>query len=383
MSAMQTKLSPELVELQEKGFSISICDGYYMMENIPYLNSNKELNGGVLILPITSNPSHVVHFQGEFPCDDKGNSLEFLRHQTTGRALTAGVLSNFAFSNQPQGGLRGHAQIFIHYYNVISAYAQALFPGAKATSVKADWKLGESQLKYCDTNTSKSYISSVSNKLRGQKVAIIGLGGTGSYILDHVTKTPVDEIHMFDDDVFDQHNAFRCPGAHDESVFDKNIGKVEYLYQIYSKMHGGLIPNQVKIDQSNLSFLDDIDYVFLCIDNPVPKSFILSYLEKHEIPFVDVGITVDIVEDRLHGLVRNTSSSKANPSSYKKRISTETGVDDAYASNIQISELNSLNADLAVLRWKKFSGFYDDQLGEHNTTFVINTGQVIHEDYPA
>ena len=41
----------------------------------------------------------------------------------------------------------------------------------------------------------------------------MGLGGTGSYVLDLVAKTPVWEIHLFDGDAFLQHNAFRSPGA--------------------------------------------------------------------------------------------------------------------------------------------------------------------------
>ncbi len=43
-------------------------------------------------------------------------------------------------------------------------------------------------------------------------MAIIGVGGTGSYILDLIAKTSVKEIHLFDGDTFDSHNAFRSPG---------------------------------------------------------------------------------------------------------------------------------------------------------------------------
>ena len=46
-----------------------------------------------------------------------------------------------------------------------------------------------------------------------KKIIILGLGGTGSYILDLVAKTPVKEIHLYDGDTFYQHNAFRSPGA--------------------------------------------------------------------------------------------------------------------------------------------------------------------------
>jgi len=51
----------------------------------------------------------------------------------------------------------------------------------------------------------------ITRRLELEKVAIIGLGGTGSYILDLVAKTPVKEIHLFDADALLNHNAFRHP----------------------------------------------------------------------------------------------------------------------------------------------------------------------------
>ena len=46
-----------------------------------------------------------------------------------------------------------------------------------------------------------------------KKVVIVGLGGTGGYLLDLLAKTPIEEIHLYDDDIFGTHNAFRAPGA--------------------------------------------------------------------------------------------------------------------------------------------------------------------------
>lgn len=67
----------------------------------------------------------------------------------------------------------------------------------------------ETVFQYIDTNSSRANIEMINMKLERQKIAIIGLGGTGAYILDMVAKTPVKEIHLFDGDSFDQHNAFR------------------------------------------------------------------------------------------------------------------------------------------------------------------------------
>ncbi len=43
-----------------------------------------------------------------------------------------------------------------------------------------------------------------------------------------------------------------------------------------------------------------------------------------------------------------------------------------YASNIQIAELNALNACLAVIKWKQLSGFYQDLEHEHHLTYSTN-----------
>src|SRR3546814_19976378 len=64
----------------------------------------------------------------------------------------------------------------------------------------------ESPFVYLDTASTRAGIGEVAQKLEGERVAIIGLGGTGSYVLDQVAKTPVERIDLFDDDDFLQHN---------------------------------------------------------------------------------------------------------------------------------------------------------------------------------
>jgi tRNA A37 threonylcarbamoyladenosine dehydratase len=61
----------------------------------------------------------------------------------------------------------------------------------------------------------------LSAKFVNDVVAVIGLGGTGAYVLDFLVKTPVREIRAFDLDVFHVHNAFRPPGRLDESELGK------------------------------------------------------------------------------------------------------------------------------------------------------------------
>ena len=44
-----------------------------------------------------------------------------------------------------------------------------------------------------------------------------------------------------------------------------------------------------------------------------------------------------------------------------------------YRSNIQVADLNALNATLAVIRWKQYFGFYQDYFSFFQTTFTVGT----------
>ena len=49
----------------------------------------------------------------------------------------------------------------------------------------------------------------------------------------------------------------------------------------------------------------------------------------------------------------------------------ETNDADPYDTNIQVADLNCLNAALAVMKWEKLYGFYADLEQERNTTYSI------------
>ena len=55
--------------------------------------------------------------------------------------------------------------------------------------------------------------------------------------------------------------------------------------------------------------------------------------------------------------------------------------DDApgeYERNPQLAELNALNAALAVIKWKKVRGFYNDLTQEFNCEYVIDGNKLMN-----
>jgi hypothetical protein len=202
-------------------------------------------------------------------------------------------------------------------------------------------------------------------------------------VLDLAAKTPVKKIHLYDGDIFLQHNAFRSPSAPSGQELRARQSKVAYFKNIYSKIHRGLVEHAVHLTAGNVDELRGMDFVFVCLDKGEPKKLIVEKLEEFNIPFVDVGMGLDLTEGALGGIVRVTTSTAQKRDHFRSRVSFEdTPGNDDYNRNIQIADLNALNAALAVIKWKKIFGFYRDLKQEHHNQFSIDTNLLLNEDRP-
>jgi len=391
MLLAQINRSQDLKQLVDEGFEIEVKGGHLIVHHIPYVNSSRQIKYGKLITTLSLNnditlrpDNHVISFMGEYPCNKDGSIITAIQHGNTNHKLCDGIVMNYSFSNKPPNG-------YDNYYHKITQYAEIISAPAKSIDKKVTARTfkvlvcseDESVFLYTDSNSSRANINQLNEKFKGQRIGIIGLGGTGSYILDLVAKTPVDEILLFDSDEFLQHNAFRSPGAASIDVLNKQMKKVDYYSSVYSQMRRGIISHSEKITESNIDLLKGLSYVFVCIDSNNARSMIISRLKQFGITFIDVGLGVNIVDENLIGTLRVTVGTSAKYDHIPNRIGAAETDDNEYATNIQIADLNALNALIAVVKWKKLSGFYQDLKEEHNSTFTINTGQLIHEDHTA
>lgn len=242
-------------------------------------------------------------------------------------------------------------------------------------------KIEDNSFQYQDLNSSRAGINHVGEKLKGQKIAIIGLGGTGSYILDLISKSPVAEIHIYDDDTFHTHNAFRAPGAASKEALDNSIEKVIYFHDIYSKIHKGVKAHNYRVTSEVIrTEFEDYDFVFICIDaNENKREMLLKLIEKG-IPFIDCGIAVDEVEGSLNGTIRLTTLTPDKNDHIDKRVHFNSPEKDVYDSNIQIAELNAFNATLAIIKWKRILGFYHNHENEHHSTYMFNCNSLSNDE---
>lgn len=391
MSQQLINHSVDLQQLLNDGYNIEIRSNYLLIKDVPYVNSRKEIGLGILVSElslagnVTTTPSnHIVYFIGSYPCNKDGSEIGQIRHQSTPKEIDCGFVANHSFSSKPPNGYKDYYEKMTTYAAIISSPAQSIDPCVTAKTFRViEPEEDESVFNYIDTASSRVGINVVTKKLEIGKIGIVGLGGTGSYILDLVAKTPVREIHLFDGDKFLQHNAFRSPGAPSIDELRKVKSKAVFFQEQYSKMHRHIIAHNYFIDASNVDKLCEMDFVFLCLDRGGVKKLITEKLKDSGISFIDVGMGVYQTNGSLGGVLRVTSSSAEQHEHIKAkgRIPFSDGDDNnAYSQNIQIADLNALNATLAVIKWKKQFGFYLDLEKEYHSTYTIDGNTMINDD---
>lgn len=393
MSQQLISLSGDLKRLRDEGYGLEVKTSHLLVRDVPFLNNKKEVCLGILVMPLTlagdqttAPDTHQAYFIGEKPCNEDGSPIDKIINSSTQADFGNGVVIDHSFSAKP----KSNDGRYLDYYEKVTAYIAMLSGPAQAINPLVTSKTyavvestdSDSPFKYLDTSTSRAQIGAVSKKLEVKKVAVIGAGGTGGYVIDLIVKVPIKEIHIFDGDLFHQHNAFRAPGCASLEDLKEKLPKAKYYEEKYSKMRHGVHGHVQYVDESNISQLKEMDFVFICIDSGPSKKQIIEGLESFGISFVDVGMGIFLVDNQLGGVIRTTTSTPAMRSHVheKNRIPFSANDENEYNKNIQIGELNALNASIAVIKWKKLLGFYLDLEEEHSSTFTIDGNFLSNED---
>lgn len=377
----------DLQRLRDEGYFVRIKGGALVMHDVPYVNAQKEVKLGTLVSGLTlagdetrRPDTHVIYFDGDFPCEADGRPMSQIAHQTVNQSFGNGVTTRHSFSSKPEGGYVDHHHKMATYATMLSGPAAVLQPGTTPRVFREPEDEEESVFNYLDNASSRVGVGGLAERFKRECVAIVGAGGSGAYVLDFVAKTPAAGIRLFDSDDFLTHNAFRAPGAPTLEELRDAPRKVDYLQRIYSRMHRRITVHPA-LDATNLHLLDGVTFSFLCIDAGEDKRTVVDYLEVIGVPFIDVGMGLELVDGSLGGILRVTTSTPANRSEARGRIPfSGSGVEDVYASNIQVADLNALNAVLAVIKWKKLIGFYRDLEGEHHCTYTTDGNMLINGD---
>lgn len=370
MPESPTALRPDLQRLVDEGYSIVVHGANLILENVPYVNPSRQIERGALICAFDERQErvtgdHTVYFTGVVPRRADGTSLALVMVANESVQQVAERTVRCQLSNKPdnvESMLANYYNKLTHYVRKISSYAQAIDPTVTASSNGAFVrKIVPSVFYYPNSAIARSGLEAYEAKLKVGKVAVIGVGGTGSYILDALAKTPAQEVHLFDGDGFEPHNGYRMPGTVDIAEAYAGRNKADLFTQIYCRLRTGIVSHPYRIEQHNLHELDCMDFIFLSIDHGPSRELIAEHLVAKLIPFIDVGIGADKVAEAI-SLNVSARYTFVQPSTRQLAMTLPRADDseDAMYNNIQLAELNALNAMLAVIRYKQHLGFYTD-----------------------
>ena len=242
-----------------------------------------------------------------------------------------------------------------------------------------------------NTFEARAAITPVQDRIRGQRIAIIGLGGTGAYLLDLIAKTPVSEIHLLDSDCVDWHTLKRAPGAPTaeeiELVRTGSLLKVDYYHSKYAAFRPGIHPHPVRVDSPSMfaEFVSEhpIDYAFVSIDqitdsDSARQDVVYRAVTEAGVPFIDSGVSITIEDCAVRGAV-TTSAYDAGSDAWKDAIPNARldGSDPGYR-NVQLPEVNAAAATFAVMEWRRRTGQYVSETPSFYQKFRLEKGRTFY-----
>lgn len=389
--------SPDLAKLEAEGFHLRIVQGtayHLLIERIPAVTEKREVALGTLYCPLeidadgrTVNPcsNHQCWWIGEPPHNADGQLMTEMISNDRPEDKGDGITTTVAFS-------RVHAdkRKYADYHEKIWTYVRLVWHEARDIDVTCDPRsekatsgvvvAQERAFHYHDMATTRAGIGAATSKLVTDRVAIVGLGGTGSYILDLLAKTPVSEIHIFDGDTFELHNAFRAPGAPRKEELTNPL-KVDWFGDIYERMHKGIQRHPYYVEEGHLSELSGFDFVFVAVDDGGVRKYILNGLIALGVPFIDVGLDLSLdAQVSIRGQSRFTAGTPQHHGHIAEVVSFASAAPDALYRNVQVADLNMLNAAMAVGKWKQLRGFYADDVREYHSLYTVATHALTKED---
>lgn len=384
----------DIRRLVEKGYAVAFDSGYMVIRDIPYLDKQRAECKGAIISKIdfvdkvrVRQHDHQIFFAGGRPHNADGTPIPNLGGGGATLALSDAcndIRVERSFSNKPfrKGQLVPFADFFekVESYVAIIAGPAIELHGANPLTFRVNENVVTDPIfKFHDTLTSRAEIGDLNNKLRNDVVAIIGLGGTGGYILDYLVKAPIPEIRAFDLDNYHVHNAYRSPGRLIEDELGKP--KADVYAARYENFRNGLSCKRQFVDLSAADELNDVTFAFVSVDKGSSRAGIFDLLTSKKIPFIDAGMGLNRKKGPINGMLRATYYDPTHAEKMRDMNLAELSdaPDEIYRSNIQIGELNALNAALAVIRYKQLRGFYFAEDPYYNLLLEIGDLKIVEE----
>lgn len=143
MSRALFSRNDDLKRLRDEGYFVQVIGGFLVMRDVPYVDSKCEVQMGTLISSLTlagdqtrRPDTHVIHFDGDFPCGPDGTPIRQISHQSGTFDLGHDLTARHSFSSKPEGGYSDYFDKMTTYAAILSGPAAVLKPDATPRTMK-------------------------------------------------------------------------------------------------------------------------------------------------------------------------------------------------------------------------------------------------------
>lgn len=130
-------------------------------------------------------------------------------------------------------------------------------------------------------------------QLRSLHVGIVGVGGTGSFVVEELARLGIGHLTLIDDEDIEASNLNRVLGS---TSSDVGRPKVEVSAQLACRARADIVVTPVKgsvIRESVARRLLDCDLIFCCTDSHGSRAVINQIVYQYVVPAFDIGVRID------------------------------------------------------------------------------------------
>ncbi len=126
--------------------------------------------------------------------------------------------------------------------------------------------------------------------LQAARVAVIGIGGVGSWAVEALARNAVGHISMIDLDIVSESNINRqLPAMSSTLGMDKTQVMQQRIADINPNCQVSIVDDFVTVDNVADILGSSFDYVIDCVDSFRVKAAIIHYCKRQKVPLITVG----------------------------------------------------------------------------------------------
>jgi hypothetical protein len=139
--------------------------------------------------------------------------------------------------------------------------------------------------------------------IQNLRVAVVGLGGTGSLVVEQLAHLGVHKFILIDPDVVEATNLNRVANATDGDIDVPKVNvAARYIRQVQRQAEIELVPGNV-IEVKHAKRLVQADLIFGCTDSHGSRAILGQIAYQFLVPLIDMGVVIAADEARVKHVI--------------------------------------------------------------------------------